>query len=431
MGLEGEVLVAGAQHPGAANRFVLCGGKVQQLPTGALDLLRRAAGGEQLAGALLGGVLREPFARAAERAQYSTRAAVEADDESVFDFAQRRLGAKVAARMLDPLCVGVFGGDARALSLRACFPALAEMERLEGSLLLGAIRAEKNAPPLPPPEPGSERLLKRVAGARVWTLARGMGMLPAAVGQWLAHETGGMVEVRTGCAAAAVEPGAEGGVRVALADGGAIDADHVVSALPARALAALVRRSDAPLAQALGTIPTQSIAVANLIYAGAVSPVDGFGYLVPTHEEAAAAGLLGVVLDSCAFPAQDDPFLLHGRDPGVQTRLTVMCGGHRYRDVFGEREADPEGVLALSRWALREHLGIEDEPLHTNVRTWLGTMPQYTVGHLNRVEGIESHLRGRWGGRLHATGSSYRGVGVNDCVRNATQLGAALVAGGL
>lgn len=154
------------------------GGELKKLPSGFKELFAGAASGEMLPAALLAGVVKDAFlAKKADPRFYSAREAMEEKDESVFDFASRRLGKTVATFFIDPLCVGVFGGDARKLSLKSCFPILADFEAKEGSVVLGAIRQDVNTAPLPEPEPGTKRLLEYVDGARVWTLQRGMSSL--------------------------------------------------------------------------------------------------------------------------------------------------------------------------------------------------------------------------------------------------------------
>lgn len=166
------------KYLGAANRYVYTGGELKKLPSGFKELFAGAASGEMLPAALLAGVVKDALlAKKADPRFYSAREAMEEKDESVFDFASRRLGKTVATFFIDPLCVGVFGGDARKLSLKSCFPILADFEAKEGSVVLGAIRQDVNTAPLPEPEPGTKRLLEYVDGARVWTLQRGMSSL--------------------------------------------------------------------------------------------------------------------------------------------------------------------------------------------------------------------------------------------------------------
>jgi oxygen-dependent protoporphyrinogen oxidase len=154
----------------------------------------------------------------------------------------------------------------------------------------------------------------------------------------------------------------------------------------------------------------------------------GYSYLVPTTEP--ENGVLGVVFDSCSFPQQDDAAFLDA-EVGAVTRLTVMTGGPKFTDVYGSGgEVDSATVHAVSLAALRKHLGITVEPMHSAIMPWVDCMPQYTVGHSDRVANIKAAALAGWGGHLSVTGSSFHGVGVNDCVLAATKLGKTLVESG-
>eukprot|EP00037_Helgoeca_nana_P010403 m.91545 g.91545 ORF g.91545 m.91545 type:complete len:509 (-) comp20185_c0_seq15:149-1675(-) len=417
VGMSNQVIVAGKDHPGAKNRFIYANSRLQKLPTGLGEVARNITRRDPLTLALVKGLLLEPF-RSAAKAGVS--------DESVYDFATRRLGKDVADRMIDPLCVGIYGGDCRTLSLKSSFKILADFEQMEGSLVLGGIRQDRNTPPLPPPEPGTEWLLNRVDGARIWSLERGLADLPLGVRRWL-EETGN-VEFRLGQQCSRLTHADNGSIGVELDGEEVLNADHVVSAIPARAIGPILRASDPNLASAAASIPTNSIVVANYLFRGRLLDVDGFGYLVPTTEP--ENGVLGVVFDSCSFPQQDDAAFLDA-EVGAVTRLTVMTGGPKFTDVYGSGgEVDSATVHAVSLAALRKHLGITVEPMHSAIMPWVDCMPQYTVGHSDRVANIKAAALAGWGGHLSVTGSSFHGVGVNDCVLAATKLGKTLVESG-
>ena len=85
-------------------------------------------------------------------------------------------------------------------------------------------------------------------------------------------------------------------------------------------------------------------------------------------------------------------------------------------------------IVELSLQALRDQIGVTAKPVHTNVMPWIKCMPQYTVGHSNRVAAVLDQLDQKWDGALTVTGASYYGVGVNDCVLNATRHAEKLIA---
>eukprot|EP00729_Bicosta_minor_P000455 gene454-28713_t len=245
--------------------------------------------------------------------------------------------------------------------------------------------------------------------------------------QWL--ERTGHVDIKTGVKCEALSKAKDGSITLTLQGGEKLKADHVISAVPANALAAILSKNDSATAAKLSTIPMQSIVVTNFVFQGQLAPVDGFGYLVPTVEP--NSDILGVVFDSCTFPGQDDPYLYPDSGQlGEVTRITVMSGGYNMDKVYGEGvdSVDKSRAAALSLKALRDQIGITATPVHTNVMPWIKCMPQYTVGHANRVAAIHKQMDEMWGGALSVTGSSYTGVGVNDCVLNATRHAEELVA---
>lgn len=413
VGLTDSVIVAGREHPGAANRFVYSDGQLNKLPSGAFELVKNIFKRDPITLAMAKGILTEAFSRGPPANT----------DETVYNFAARRLGHEVAARLLDPLTVGIFGGDCRNLSVASAFPLLVEFEKLEGSLVLGAIRQDANTPPLPMPEPGTEDLLGQVDGARIWSLSRGMTDLPNAVKQWLLGT--GMVDIRLRTQCTSLERMQDGRVMTQLHNGKSIVADHVISALPAQTLSRLLHEADSQTANTCASIPTNGIAVANYVFRGKKLGVDGFGYLVPTTES--EGGVLGVVFDSCAFPQQDDAVVL-GNEVGAITRLTVMTGGPKHHELYDSTtDVSDAAVHDASARALHEHLGISADPIYSAAKMWTGCMPQYTPGHAVRVQEIRDSLAKEWDSRLSVTGNSFQGVGVNDCVLSATRLGTTLV----
>ncbi|NXA25764.1 PPOX oxidase, partial [Ibidorhyncha struthersii] len=136
----------------------------------------------------------------------------------------------------------------------------------------------------------------------------------------------------------------DGRWQLTLADG-TVSADHVVSALPAAALAEVLPAEAEPLAQELRRIPAVSVAVVNLQYEGITLPVTGFGHLVPSSED---TSLLGIVYDSVAFPQHDGT-------GAASVRLTVMLGGAWFRQSFGDpASVSPALLLQRAQAAVRE-----------------------------------------------------------------------------
>jgi len=160
--------------------------------------------------------------------------------------------------------------------------------------------------------------------------------------------------------------------------------------------------------------------VVNLFFSSpSILPVNGFGYLIPRSIpfEQNPERALGVVFDSDASIGQDD---------ASGTKVTVMLGGHWW-DGYETYPDEDEGA-SMAKAILKRHLGIDTEPLVTRVSLQHDCIPQYTVGHDDRMSAA-SHVLEKWGGRLRVAGNSYTGVGLNDCVRAARDIVKGLVDG--
>lgn len=189
---------------------------------------------------------------------------------------------------------------------------------------------------------------------------------------------------------------------------------HVVSTISAKTLHQVVKNGyGSRMLYPFDEIPSVSVMVVNLFYSNpSILPVHGFGYLIPRsipfvqNPERA----LGVVFDSDATIGQDDI-------PG--TKVTVMLGGHWWDD-WGAFPDELEGAK-MAKAVLRRHLGINAEPDATRVSLQQNCIPQYTVGHRDRLE-QGSRLLENFKGRLRVAGNSYTGVGLNDCVRSAREV---------
>ncbi|KAL1625019.1 oxygen-dependent protoporphyrinogen oxidase [Diplodia seriata] len=119
---------------------------------------------------------------------------------------------------------------------------------------------------------------------------------------------------------------------------------------------------------------------------------------------------LGVIFDSDAVA---------GQDTADGTKVTVMLGGHWWDGWAEEDLCSPEEGVEMARTVLARHLGIVAEPTATNVRLHRDAIPQYKVGHEQRMKDAHYALKRAFGGRVRAVGNSYTGVGVNDCLRAA------------
>ena len=267
-------------------------------------------------------------------------------------------------------------------------PRFLALEREHRSLILGLRRTAR----------GGEAA--GASGAR-WslfvTLAGGMEELVDALA---ARLPAGAARLSTPVAAIALAPN---GWRVELGDGSPLHADGVVLAGPAPAMAALVSGADRPLAGLLDGIACASSATVALAYPRAAirHPLDGFGFVVPRVE--------GRAILACTFSSVKYP----GRAPDGFALLRVFVGGAMQAELLARED---RALVQLAHDDVASLLGITGDPVLSRVWRHPGTMPQYDVGHLDRVAAIESRLETLPG--LALAGGAYRGVGIADCVRS-------------
>ncbi|KAL6108729.1 ppox [Pungitius sinensis] len=386
LGLEGELLPVTYSHVASKNRYVYVNRRLHRMPSGMSGLLRTVP---PFSRPLLLSVAGEILVRKGK-----------GEDESIHSFVSRRLGKELADIAVDSLCRGVFAGDCRMLSVRSCFPALYHAEQRRGSLTLGML-LDSGPAPMVPPGPLAQRSVDESWAQ--WSLRRGVESLPESIGEYLRHS--GRVQLHREAAVQQISP-SPSGWKITLKDG-VVSADHIISALPAKALSSILPSSSCqPLIQLLQDIATVTVAVVNLEYEGSVLPVEGFGHLLPSSED---RGVLGVVYDSVPFPQ-------HNRPEGQTTRLTVMMGGAWFQEVFGDPGAvTQEALLAKATEAVSCQLGVSTAPSWSRVTLQKDCIPQYYQGHYRRVESMRSFIRDK-SLSLSLIGSSYDGVSVNDVI---------------
>lgn len=195
---------------------------------------------------------------------------------------------------------------------------------------------------------------------------------------------------------------------------------HVISTLPAPVTSSLLPAPIPPLS----TVESATVQVVNLYFQNPnLVPVRGFGYLIPktVAPELNPEQGLGVIFDSeTSLPAEYAGIWHDAPVEALGTKLTVMMGGHYWKG----RTAYPSAKEALqnAQSLIKRHLGIVDYPAITQVSTQVNAIPQYTVGHHDRMAFGHELLKMYFNGRLAVAGSSYSGVGINDCTRSAYEV---------
>lgn len=317
-------------------------------------------------------------------------------DETLESFVVRRMGRESLDRLAEPLVGGVHASDPKEMSLAATFPNFLEMEQQSGSLIKGFLAERKKREEMRrkyPPKPG----------AKPWaffnTFRRGMQQLTDGIAGAV-----GAKRIRTGAEVASLERISEGW-RVTLASGETLDADAVIVATEAWAATRLMREIDDDVADLLASIPCSSSATVPMAFRTEDCPADlaWFGILSPQVEK---RPILAVTLSSSKWP---------DRSPEGRVLLRGFVGGPQNQRML---EASDEDLIEMVRAQIVELLGMKGDaqPVIASVYRWVGGMPQYTLGHLDRVDEIErrcSDIRG-----LALAGGAYRGVGIPNCIES-------------
>jgi oxygen-dependent protoporphyrinogen oxidase len=362
----------------AKRRYLVHRGRLAPLPTGPLSL----AGSPLLSVRAKLSLLRELVVPPLAAGQ----------EESVWSFVARRTSPEVADLLATPVVLGVTAGDAKQTSVDALFPRFRQLEQAHGSLVRGMFAGAKASRALTAdsaiPAPTSRALTSFGAA--------GAGRLCEALGERLQSQ------IRYGWQVASATA-QQGGWLLRSEEGEELSADALILATPAHRAASLVEASSPPLAQALRAISYADIRVVALAYpeAQVAHPMDGFGFLSAPSEGRA---LLGTIWSSSVFVEQ--------ARPGFRL-LRVLLGGVHRPDLVQVPAAE---AVAVVRAELAELMGVSGDPTLVRVFDWPRGIPQYTMGHGDRVAAIEAE-RARLPG-LWLTGNGYRGVGVNDCVRD-------------
>jgi oxygen-dependent protoporphyrinogen oxidase len=329
------------------------------------------------------------------------------EEETVATFFTRRLGPEAYARVVEPLLAGIHAGDAARLSLAATFPRFLDMERDHGGLVRAALAGRLSK--LPKPLRGKGSLPAGPLGP--------VGPVPPGRTPFVSFQTGMAeliealeerlrslgVDLRAGRKVASVRAVA-GRYEVVVDDGDALAAAAVVLATPAAVTAGLVRPLCPAAAALLDEIEHASTATVSLAYRtdDVGTPPAGYGFVVPRAE---GRHLLAGTWGSGKWP---------GRAPTGQVLVRGYVGGVGREEVL---ESDDDALVHLVRAELDALAGIRGSPVHSEVHRYPAGMPQYTVGHLARVERIRAALAACAG--LAVTGAAYGGVGIPDCIADA------------
>ena len=311
-------------------------------------------------------------------------------DESLASFVRRRFGSEALARIAQPMVGGIYTADPEQLSLRATMPRFLEMERKHRSLICSLRKQARE-----------KDLAAEASGARYslfLTFAGGMQLL---VDRLKAELASASVQLNTRVVSLRHDPRAAEWI-IEHDGANSIRADAVCIALSAPAAARLLMDGNEELAGELEGIPYASTATINLAYKREDIPhrLDGFGFVVPLIEK---RSLLACTFCSVKFA---------NRAPQQMVLLRAFVGGALQPEMFALDEGE---MLNRVLTDLRELLGIEQQPLFSRIAKWPRSMPQYHVGHLDRIERIRN--RALELPQFVLAGNAYSGSGISDCIR--------------
>jgi oxygen-dependent protoporphyrinogen oxidase len=315
------------------------------------------------------------------------------EDVSVGEYIGRRLGREVVDRLVEPLLGGVYAGHADRLSLRATIPQLVPLAAAGTPLTTGVRELlAKGAASASATDEAPKPVFAGIRG--------GVGRLPGAV----AADIGGRGAVlRAGVALRTLRRTPEGWLGE-LSDGSAVEADMVVLAVPAFVAAALLSDPAPAAAAGLSEIEYASMAIATFAFhrsAFAIVP-PGSGFLVPPVD--------GRAIKAATFSSVKWPWLAH--HAGDLVVLRASLGRQGEAEILGR---DDDEVAKAALGDLAEAVGLTAAPVDRHVQRWTDALPQYAVGHLERVARIRAALPSG----LAVAGAAYDGVGIPACIASA------------
>jgi oxygen-dependent protoporphyrinogen oxidase len=370
------------EAPNAAPRFVVLGGKLVPVPMSPPAFLSSGLFGWKTKFAVLTEVLRtshppEP-------------------DESIAAFTRRKFSAQLLDRLVGPFVCGIYAGDPEQISLRAAFPSIYEAEKSSGSVMRGMFRAGKTSKVAvsrsqPPRRPsllsfrfGNESLTNALADKLGSSLRCNID-----VNDIRRTETGFLVRSRN------------------LGASEEITCERLVVATPTNVAACLLEQSVPLAVPSLREIAYAPVAVVSLGFRREQvrHSLNGFGFLAP---RSSGIRTLGTVWNSSLFP---------GRAPQNQVLLTSFVGGANDPSAA---DLSDDALSALVHAELAPLLAISGQPVMRHVSLYARAIPQYNLGHTERLQTIRkpaNQVPGLW-----LTGNYWRGPAVGSCIEHALEV---------
>ena len=374
LGIEGQLV----QAPARAPRYVLVNGALREVPLSPPAFMKSSLFSLGTRARVLKDVLGRSTPPEAE--------------ESIAAFVRRKFSAELLEKLVGPFVSGIYAGDPEKLGLRSAFPSLYEAEKSAGSVILGLLRSGKKEkvqrvkPSLQTFRNGNHTLIEALA-ASVGSNLR-CGVEASSVRCTPASSTGPRYELKV------TSSGQEE----------ILTTDCLIVAAPTQQAAGLLRGVHAEFESLLEKIQYAPVAVVSLGYPKSAlhNSLEGFGFLVP---RSAGLRILGTVWNSSLFP---------DRAPKGHVLLTSFVGG-----VLDPQAADAPTAQLVDEVheELAKILGISQPPVFSNVQLWRRAIPQYQVGHAERISRL-SELLGKHP-HLHLAGNYLHGPALGACIEQA------------
>ncbi|GAB6024316.1 hypothetical protein CHUAL_009006 [Chamberlinius hualienensis] len=391
--LEPELIPVGKNHQFAAKRMILVNNQLHSLPTLSSAFKKTSP-------------FTQPLILCALRDLIRKRKLC--PDDNVYEFVERRFGEETAKYLADPICRGIFAGDSKNLSIKAFGKTFFEAEQEHRSVILGLLRKNKERSAVGVDEDGDNLvcpLLKRAINERwsLWSVRNGLQTMIDRLKEQLINVG---VEIISDSPVNQLRFNSNN-VQV-VTKNNTLECDYVISSLPANCLRdVLIGDEFSPVIELLNSISFVNVGVVTLQFQQSTQSLlqnnQGFGFLVPSSEP---VPILGVIFDSCIFPQHNS-----NQD---KTTLTVMMGGHVFSKWFGDSPNEKQ-FYDTALECVNKYLNINSPVIDSQIFIHKNGIPQYSVGHFERVAELRSLIE-RSNLPLKLTGNSLDGVGVPDSV---------------
>jgi oxygen-dependent protoporphyrinogen oxidase len=380
IGFEDQLVQTDENHRGA---FVVRNGRLRKIPQGFI-VMAPSRVWPVITTPILG-----PFAKLRMAGEYFVPKRNDNADESLAAFVIRRFGRQTYERLVQPLIGGIYTGDPAKLSLQSTMPRFRDMEKKHGSLIRAVMKQAKR-------QPKSDR---NTSGGRysMFVAPRdGIASLLKAMADRLPPHAIRIGEVVTGLGRQS-----DGRWQVDINQDRRELFDAVVLATPAKAASSLINPHDQDIARALAEIHHSGCSIVTLAFkkTHVKHPLDGFGFVVPAVEN---RQILSGSFSSVKYP---------GRAPDDQVLMRVFIGGALQPELV---DLADEKLIDVACCELSELLGISGDPTLVRIARLPASMPQYYVGHRERIARIRSRASDLGG--LFLTGNAYDGVGIPFCI---------------